>query len=124
VEKGVLEEVTRAGGNMPNKVRAIVVLVTCKSSLEARRIALALVRKRLAACGNLLGTPVASIYRWKGRVESARETLLILKTTRSRFRTLEKEIRRLHSYQVPEIIALPIISGSPKYLNWIVENVS
>ncbi|HXQ97710.1 MAG TPA: divalent-cation tolerance protein CutA [Candidatus Limnocylindrales bacterium] len=109
---------------MPNKVRAIVVLVTCKSSLEARRIALALVRKRLAACGNLLGTPVASIYRWKGRVESARETLLILKTTRSRFRTLEKEIRRLHSYQVPEIIALPIISGSPKYLNWIVENVS
>lgn len=109
---------------MPNKVRAIVVLVICKSPAEARRIASALVRERLAACGSFLGTPVASIYRWKGRMESARETLLILKTTRSRFRTLEKEIRRLHSYQVPEIIALPIISGSQKYLNWIVENAS
>lgn len=109
---------------MPNKVRAIVVLVICESPAEARRIASALVRERLAACGSFLGTPVASIYRWKGRMESARETLLILKTTRSRFRTLEKEIRRLHSYQVPEIIALPIISGSQKYLNWIVENAS
>jgi periplasmic divalent cation tolerance protein len=123
VEEGVLEEVTRAGGNMANKFRAIVVLVTCKSPAEARRIALALVRKRLAACGNLPGTPVASIYRWKGRVESAKEALLILKTTRNRFRKLEKEIRRLHSYQVPEIIALPIISGSRKYLQWLAENV-
>jgi len=109
---------------MANKVRAIVVLVTCKSPAEARRITSVLVRKRLAACGSFLGTPVASIYRWKGRVESARETLLILKTIRSRFRTLEKEIRRLHSYQVPEIIALSIVSGSQKYLNWLLESVS
>jgi periplasmic divalent cation tolerance protein len=101
----------------------IVVLVTCASPKEAVRIARALVECKLAACGNIPATPVRSIYRWKGKVESAKETLLILKTSRRRFAALEREVRRLHSYDVPEIIALPIAAGSRPYLAWISESV-
>ena len=97
----------------------IVVLVTCGSAKEARRIARALVKARLAACANVVDTPVRSIYRWKGRVESAKEYLLVIKTSRGRFRALERVVKRLHSYDVPEIIALPITEGSPAYLKWL-----
>jgi periplasmic divalent cation tolerance protein len=97
----------------------IVVLVTCGSAKEARRIARALIDSRLAACGNILQAPVQSIYRWKGRVESAQEYLLIIKTSRRRFAELEKTVKRLHSYDVAEIIALPIAAGSAEYLRWI-----
>lgn len=100
----------------------IVVLVTCGSAKEARRIARALVEKRLAACGNILEAPVRSIYRWKGMVETAKEYLLLIKTSRKRFAALQAEVKRLHSYDVPEIIALPIASGSPEYLKWISES--
>jgi periplasmic divalent cation tolerance protein len=100
----------------------IVVLVTCGSAKEARRIARALVEKRLAACGNILEAPVRSIYRWKGKVETAKEYLLFIKTSRRRFKALQDEVKRLHSYDVPEIIALPIASGSPEYLKWISES--
>jgi periplasmic divalent cation tolerance protein len=100
----------------------IVVLVTCGSAKEARRIARALVEKRLAACGNILEAPVRSIYRWKGKVETAKEYLLLIKTSRRRFKALQDEVKRLHSYDVPEIIALPIASGSPEYLKWISES--
>jgi periplasmic divalent cation tolerance protein len=99
----------------------IVVLVTCGSAREARRIARALVEKRLAACGNILEVPVRSIYRWKGKVETAKEYLLVIKTSRKRFAALQAEVKRLHSYDVPEIIALPIVEGSPEYLKWISE---
>ena len=102
----------------------IVVLITCGSAGEARRIARALVEKRLAACGNILEAPVRSIYRWKGRVESAREYLIILKTSRNHFPQLEFEVRRLHSYDVPEIIAVPIEKGSHPYLKWISESLA
>jgi periplasmic divalent cation tolerance protein len=101
----------------------IVVLVTCASAKEARRIARGLVEARLAACGNVLETPVRSIYRWRGKVETAREYLLIVKTSRQRFAALEKMVKRLHSYDVPEIIAVPIAVGSPNYLKWIDESV-
>jgi len=67
---------------------------------------------------------VKSIYRWKGRVESASEHLILLKTSRRRFQALEREIRRLHSYDVPEIIALPIEKGYRTYLKWISESVA
>lgn len=97
----------------------IVVLVTCGSANEARRIARALVEARLAACGNIVEAPVRSIYRWKGKVESAREYLLIVKSSRKRFAALEKAVKGLHSYDVPEIIALPIAVGSAGYLKWI-----
>lgn len=99
----------------------IVVLVTCASVREAQRIARALVDQRIAACGNIVEPPVRSIYRWKGKVESAKEYLLILKTSRARFGALEAEVKRLHSYDVPEIIALPIAEGSTEYLKWIDE---
>ncbi len=105
---------------MTNK---IVVLVTCESLKQARKIGRALVEAELVACANVLDAPVDSIYRWKGRVRSAREFLMILKTTREHFVATEREIRRLHSYEVPEIIALPIDRGARNYLNWVSQSV-
>jgi periplasmic divalent cation tolerance protein len=101
----------------------IVVLVTCGSAKEARKIARAVVEQRVAACANLVTSPVQSIYRWKGKVESAKEFLLIIKTTQSRFVELKDAVKRLHSYDVPEIIALPIGRGGAAYLKWISESV-
>lgn len=97
----------------------VVVLVTYGSRAEAQRIAREIVSRRLAACANLLETSVQSVYRWKGRVEKAREFLLLIKTSARRLPALEAEVRRLHSYDVPEFIALPIIAGSPAYLAWL-----
>ena len=101
----------------------IVVMVTCASRAEAKKIARAVVKARLAACANVLGSPVKSIYRWKGKVETAKEVLVLMKSTRKRFSALEREIRRLHSYDTPEIIAVPIAEGSRAYLQWIEESV-
>jgi len=101
----------------------IVVLVTCESLTQARKIGRALVEAELVACANLLDAPVDSIYRWEGRVRSAREYLVILKTTRARFAAVRQQIRRLHSYEVPEIIALPIERGSRDYLSWVSQSV-
>jgi len=100
------------------------VLVTCGSLTEARRIARAAVTKRLAACANIVLSPVESVYRWKGKVEKTREFLMVLKTTSRRLTALEKEVKRLHSYNVPEFIALPIAAGSSEYLRWLQESVS
>lgn len=99
--------------------RGVVVLVTCGSMKEAKSIANALVSKRLAACVNVLASPVRSVFRWKGKVETASEYLLLIKTSGKRFAALEEEIRRLHNYQVPEIIGLPIVKGSRPYIEWI-----
>jgi periplasmic divalent cation tolerance protein len=101
----------------------IAVLVTCASSGQARKIARVLVAGRLAACGNVIEAPVWSVYRWKGRVENAREFLLVLKTSRKRFAALQRAVQRVHTYEVPEIIALPIADGSRDYLKWISEAV-
>jgi len=100
-----------------------VVLVTCGSEEEASRIARALVGERLAACANILDSPVRSVYRWKGRIETAMEHLLVIKTRRARLRALEAAVKRLHSYQTPEIIALPVAEGSSEYLTWLEECV-
>jgi periplasmic divalent cation tolerance protein len=96
-----------------------LVLVTCASAAEARRIARAVVEARLAACVNILPGAVTSIYRWKGRVESARERLLFIKTSRKRLAKLQTVVERRHSYDVPEFIALPISAGSRAYLDWM-----
>lgn len=96
----------------------IVVFSTCGSAEEAERIARALVSKRLAACVNLL-PQVRSIYRWKGAVEDAQETLLVIKSSRALFDDLRAEIEKLHSYEVAEVIALPIVDGSEAYLEWL-----
>lgn len=96
-----------------------IVLVTCATHAEGRKIAQAVVRQRLAACVNILPGAVESVYRWKGKVEQARETLLVLKTSAARLRALETAVRALHSYDVPEFIALPIVAGSEQYLGWL-----
>ncbi len=101
----------------------VMVFVTCKTSAEARRIGRAMVASRRAACANILPGKIESIYRWKGKVERARETLLLLKTTRRGWPKLRDGIRRLHSYDVPEIVAMPIVAGLAEYLAWIGENV-
>ena len=100
-----------------------VVLVTCGSRAEARKIARLVVAAKLAACANLVSAPVESVYRWKGKVESAKEFLLVMKTTRARFAALREAVLKAHRYDVPEIIALPIAAGSAKYLAWIAESV-
>jgi periplasmic divalent cation tolerance protein len=102
----------------------IVVLVTCGSKKEARHIAKALVERRLAACVQETGASVRSTYRWKGEIESAKEFLLLIKTTRGRFSAVGKLVRELHSYEVPEIIALPIERGSRDYLDWITSSTA
>jgi periplasmic divalent cation tolerance protein len=98
----------------------IVVLVTCGSEEEALKIGRVLVEERLAACANLV-SPVRSIYRWEGKLCEDPESLLVIKTQQDRFESLEKRIKSLHSYSVPEIIGLPILEGSPSYLEWLRE---
>jgi len=98
----------------------ILVLVTCGSEEEALRISNGLVAEQLAACVNLI-SPVRSIYRWEGKIWDEKEWLLIIKTHKKKFDELEKKVKSLHSYSVPEIIALPIIEGSSSYLEWLLE---
>jgi periplasmic divalent cation tolerance protein len=100
----------------------IVILSTCANQEEAERIARALLDDRLAACVNVL-PGVRSFYRWKGRVEDAAECLLIIKSSRPLFASLRAAIEKAHSYDVPEIVALPIVDGAPAYLNWLQENL-
>jgi len=98
-----------------------LVLVTCPSFALARKIARSIVERRLAACVNVVRSPLASFYTWKGKLETAREHLLLIKTTVARLPQLEREVQRLHPYDVPEFIALPIAEGSRDYLSWLSE---
>jgi periplasmic divalent cation tolerance protein len=100
----------------------IVVLVTAGTLRESRKIARRLIESRLAACVNIT-TQVESIYRWQGKVSKSREYLLIIKSTRDLFDELRSTIAQIHSYTTPEIIGLPIIDGSPDYLQWIESSV-
>jgi periplasmic divalent cation tolerance protein len=102
------------------KPESIIVLVTCGSEEEAIKIAQSLVEERLAACVNLV-SPVRSIYRWEGKIWDEKEWILIIKTQKQRFEKLERKVKSLHSYSVPEIIGLPIIEGSSSYLDWLEE---
>jgi periplasmic divalent cation tolerance protein len=99
-----------------------LVLTTASSSDEARRIARALVERRLAACVNILHQ-IESVYRWKGKVEEAQEWLLLIKTTAAGFERVRDVIRELHSYELPECVCVSIEDGSPEYLKWIGEAV-
>ena len=101
----------------------VVVFITCGSEEEASKIAHALVDEKLAACANMI-SPIRSIYRWQGKICDEREWLLVVKTRETRFQDLEKRVKSLHSYQVPEIISLPILAGSLSYLNWLEENTA
>jgi len=101
-----------------------VVLVTCPSLALARKIARSVVQKRLAACVNVVRSPVESFYTWKGKLESPREHLLLIKPTNRRLSQLEREVKRLHPYEVPEFIALPLREGSADYLSWLSGSVA
>lgn len=99
-----------------------IVLTTTGSQEEARKIAHALVERRLAACANILG-PMESVYRWQGKVETAPEFLLVIKTTAAAFVRVRDAIRELHSYEAPECVMLNIEDGSELYLKWLGESV-
>lgn len=96
----------------------LIVFCTCPDADSASGIARDLVEQRLAACVNLL-PQVRSVYRWEGKIEEAEEVLLMIKTTAQRFALLRERITELHSYEVPEVIALNIRDGLPAYLAWI-----
>lgn len=98
----------------------IVVLITTSSSEEAEKIGKALVEEHLAACVNFIGE-VRSLFSWKGRIEDEQEALMLVKTKAALFPSLAQRVKELHSYTVPEIIALPIQAGSLDYLRWIDE---
>src|SRR5437899_12203609 len=100
-----------------------VVLVMCGTLRETRRIARRVISKRLSAWVNIVLSPAESFYTWKGKLEKAREYLLVMKTTAKRLVKLEREVKRLHSYDVPEFIALPISEGSAEYLSWLGDSV-
>jgi periplasmic divalent cation tolerance protein len=97
---------------------ARIILTTAGNRDEADKISNELVRRELAACVNIIG-PMTSVYRWKGKVESAAEFLLIIKTTEDAFEPVKKAVRELHSYEMPEFIELGISRGEGKYLAWL-----
>jgi len=101
----------------------VVVLVTCPTGSVARRLARQLISRQLAACVNVLPL-VHSVYRWKGAIEQSREALLVIKSTAGRFAALRRGILGLHPYDVPEIIALPLVAGHTPYLAWVRRSVT
>lgn len=99
----------------------VVCLITVSSIDEGGQIARTLVEERLAACVNIVN-PVASVYRWAGDVVEDAEALLVIKTRKSLFKSLAKRVQEIHSYDVPEIISIPIVEGSPPYFEWLMES--
>jgi periplasmic divalent cation tolerance protein len=99
-----------------------IVLTTAKDGAEAEHISERLIDERLAACVNVLPA-VSSTYRWKGRVEHAGEVLLLIKTSNEKLDRLMVRVKELHSYEIPEILALPIERGSPEYLKWLEDSL-
>jgi len=96
----------------------------CANADEAQKIAQAAIERRLAACVNIVSAPVRSVYRWQGRVESADEVLLVIKSSRRVLPALQRAVAELHSYDVPEFIALPIAAGGAAYLQWMAESLA
>jgi periplasmic divalent cation tolerance protein len=101
-----------------DSMNSLVVLITTSSQEEARKIADVLVGQKKAACVNIV-PDVDSLFRWKGKVESARESLLLVKTSAALLSDVVRLVKEIHSYELPEIIALPISGGSEKYLRWL-----
>lgn len=100
----------------------IVVFVTAGNKKEAQKIASGLIKKKLAACVNIAGK-VDSVFFWEGKVQKSKESLLIIKSTKAKFPQLARMVKSLHSYDLPEIIALPVVAGDKPYLRWIDESV-
>jgi|SRR5579859_1314690 len=106
-----------------SKSQACVILTSAGDAATARRIAKGLLAARVAACVNVV-PGVESHYRWKGKTESAREILLIIKTTAAHAKAVESKIKSLHTYELPECVVIPISGGSKNYLQWLFENVN
>jgi periplasmic divalent cation tolerance protein len=102
--------------------QARIVIVTCGNLREGRKIAHAVVTQKLAACVNIVSAPVESIYRWKGSVESAKEYLLIIKSSTRSLSKLQMTILGMHSYDVPEFLVFNVSEGSQPYLSWLLAN--
>ena len=100
----------------------IVVLNTCEKEAEAESLARLLIDRQLAACVNIV-PQVRSFYRWKGSVESSEEFLLMVKTSRALFDEVKTAIEQAHSYEIPEIVALPVVDGAADYLGWLESNL-
>lgn len=100
----------------------IVILCTCSSADEAQRVATFLLDERLAACVNVLPS-VRSHYWWQGAIESAEENLLLIKSSAGLFPAVQDAVRKVHSYDVPELLALPVVDGSADYLEWLRSNL-
>ena len=100
---------------------AIVVLINAESQEQALGIARMLVEERLAACANII-SPIRSVYRWQGAVQDESEHMMIVKTRAELFARLEARVKEVHRYEVPEIIALPIVEGAKSYLDWVFES--
>jgi periplasmic divalent cation tolerance protein len=96
----------------------IVVLTTCGSAEEGETLARKLIESNMAACVNLI-PQVRSFYRWQGKIEDATEWLLVVKTSREQFDALRQVLEGAHSYELPEVLALPVVAGSPNYLSWL-----
>lgn len=103
--------------------QAILIITNVPDSAVAGKISRQLVENRLAACVNVL-PPVNSVYHWQGAVEEATEITLLIKTTQNQYSKVEQKIVELHPYDVPEVIALPIVNGLPSYLGWIASETS
>lgn len=104
-------------------MQALLVLTTLADAAQAESLARTLVDARVAACVSIL-PPCTSVYRWRGAVETAQETLLFIKTTSSRYAALETLVREHHPYDVPELIALPVDRGLPAYLDWLAQETT
>ena len=102
---------------------AIIVLCTCPDNASARQLAQTLLSEKLAACVNLI-PQVTSLYYWQGKMEESQEVQLVIKTRRTMFGVLQERLLSLHPYEVPEILALPILCGNPAYLQWVQEQTT
>ncbi|MCC7414130.1 MAG: divalent-cation tolerance protein CutA [Gammaproteobacteria bacterium] len=107
---------------MPATSEALIVLTTCGDAATAQHLARTVVTARLAACVTILAA-ASSVYRWRGEVETASESVLLMKSTRSAYPGLEQLLRAEHPYELPEIVAVPIVTGLPAYLDWISDQV-
>jgi periplasmic divalent cation tolerance protein len=107
----------------PSTTDVLLVFTTWPDAANARSAVHTLVEEKLAACGNLI-PGVESIYRWQGEIETSAEVIVIFKTTADRYPALEARIRELHSYEVPEIISIPVTHGLPDYLRWVNDSCS
>jgi len=100
----------------------IVIFITARNRIEAKKISSLLIKNKLAACVTIVKA-IESFFWWKNKVDTAKEVLLIVKTKKDKFERIVRLVKSLHSYSVPEIIAMPIIGGSKEYLNWINESI-